>query len=791
MLLRSVFLLFLSMLVQFELQAQTLFSISGKITDASKNPLPGVGISIHELGRGTQTDGVGNFSIAKLKPGKYHLHFVLLGYRAAELDVLLGNADAQISMLLEPASIELNNVTVEESMLKQSQREQSQSLSVVDRNSMLKNGNASLMRTLENVPGVSSISTGMGVSKPVIRGLSFNRVVVAENGIKQEGQQWGADHGLEIDQFSVERIEIIKGPASLLYGSDGLGGVFNIRPAPAPELNSTEAAVQSMYRSVNDFGGVSAMFAINRNNYFTRVRISAQDFADYRVPADSFIYNSYVLPIVNNRLKNTAGRENALQWMIGTTKSWGASSLTFSYFDQKSGFFSGAHGIPRGYQLSDDTLRRDIDLPYQHVRHAKVISNSSFLLGKSWLELDLGFQNNHRSEYSYPHLHGKGPQPDGTLELDFMLQTYSLNSRLHIPQGEKRRWVLGANATHQRNAIGGFNFLIPNFSGNQAGAFAFFKKDGNTVLLNAGLRFDYAQLNTERAFRAIYLDSLTIAGYEQASPQLDRYFANFSGSTGLSWFPSENLNIKYNIGSAYRIPTAPELTSNGVHHGTFRHELGDSTLTSERSLQNDLLIRYSNQHIEVNFSPYINYFSDFIFLEPQAKFSPLPEAGILYQYNQANALHYGAEFQGDVHFTEQLHVGLSAQYTRGWNIETQYYLPFMPPFQARFDAEYEWEKWGHFAKDVFFGTQVQFAAAQNEVARNEKATSGFALLHLSFGMDFNIGKTPLKLVGNIQNVFDTAYFVHLNRYRQLNLPEAGRNFMLTLLVPFKSSKTDN
>jgi len=789
MLLRLAILLFFSTALQNQAFAQSLQNIAGKITDASNNPLPGVGISIHELARGTQSDASGNFSIGKLKPGKYHLHFVLLGYRAKEMDVWLDNADTQISITLEPASIELNNVTIEESMLKQSQREQSQALTVVDRSAMLKNGNASLMRTLENVPGVSSISTGMGVSKPVIRGLSFNRVVVAENGIKQEGQQWGADHGLEIDQFSVERIEIIKGPASLLYGSDGLGGVLNIRPAPAPELNSTEAAVQTMYRSVNDFGGVSAMIATNRNNLFTRLRISAQNFADYRVPADSFIYNSYVLPIVNRRLKNTAGRENAVQWMLGTTKSWGVTSLTFSYFDQKSGFFSGAHGIPRGYQLTDDTLKRDIDLPYQYVRHAKIISNSSFLLGKSWLELDLGYQNNRRSEYSFPHLHGKGPQPTGTLELDFLLQTYSLNSRLHVPQGEKRRWVLGANATHQRNAIGGFNFLIPNFTGNQAGAFAFFKQDGKNLLLNAGLRFDYAQLNTERAFRAIYADSVTITGYEQASPQLERYFANFSGSTGLSWFPTNNLNIKYNIGSAYRIPTAPELTSNGVHHGTFRHELGDSTLNSERSLQNDLLIRYSNQHVELNFSPYINFFNDFIFLEPQAKFSPLPEAGILYQYNQADALHYGAELQGDVHFTEHLHVGVTAQYTRGWNLETQYYLPFMPPLQARVDAEYEWEKWGHFAKDVFFGAQIQLAAAQNEVARNEKATNGFALLNLSFGMDVNIGKNSIKLVGNIQNVFDTAYFAHLNRYRQLNLPEAGRNFMLTLLVPLKTSKS--
>jgi iron complex outermembrane receptor protein len=791
MLARSYFLFFFALLLHFSLEAQQKLCISGRLIDASGNSLPGVGISIHELSRGAQSDATGFFNILGLKPGKYHLHFVLLGYRATEMDVLLSDADVALTVVLNLASIELNNVTIEESMLKQSQREQSQSVTVLDRNYMLKNGNASLMRMLENVAGVSSISTGMGVSKPVIRGLSFNRVVVAENGIKQEGQQWGADHGLEIDPNGVERIEIIKGPASLLYGSDGIGGVLNIRPAPAPDLNSTEASIQTNYRSVNDFMGVSGMVALNRNNYFTRIRISAQDFADYRIPADSFIYNSYVLPIVNKRLKNTAGSENALQWMVGTTQAWGVSSLTFSYFDQKSGFFSGSHGIPRSYQLNDDTLNRDIDLPYQRVRHAKLISNSSFLIGKSWLEIDLGYQNNHRSEYSYPHVHGKGPQPSGNLELDFVLQTYSMNSRLHVPRGEKQRWVFGANATQQQNSIGGFNFLIPNFASKQAGAFAFYRRDGRTVLLNVGLRFDYAQLQTERAFRTIYLDSVTISGYEQASPRLERYFSNYSGSAGISWFPAKNLNIKYNVGSAYRIPTAPELTSNGVHHGTFRHELGDSTLSSERSLQNDLLIRYSNKQFELNFSPYINYFHNFIFLEPQPKFSPLPEAGILYQYNQANALHYGAELQSDMHFTEQLHVGLSAQFTRGWNLETHYFLPFIPPLQARLDAEYEWANWAKFLPDVFVGAQMQIAAAQNEVARNEKATPGFTLFHLSMGCTIKLGQTNCKLVGNIQNLFDTAYLAHLNRYRQLNLLEAGRNIMLSLFVPLKSKSTNN
>ena len=768
--------------------AQTLSNISGTITDEQGTPLPAVTVFIHEVSKSTQTNNLGEFKISGIKPGNYHLHLHLIGYQAAEIDLNVATTNEPLKITLQQASIELNNITIEESILKSGQREQSQSMQVVDKEFMLKNGNASLMKILENIPGVSSINTGQGVSKPVIRGMGFNRVVVAENGIKQEGQQWGGDHGLEIDQFSVDRVEVLKGPSSLMYGSDGIGGVVNIRPAPAPELNTTQSALLLTGRSVNDFVGLSGMSSINKNDKFFRARISVQDYADYRVPADSFIYNSYILPIEKQRLKNTAGRERNAQFMLGTSKKWGYSTLTFSVFDQKVGLFSGAHGIPRSYELKHDSTHRDIDLPYQSVQHYKALSNTSLMIGKHWMEIDLGYQFNHRREFSSPHAHGKGPQPQGDVELEFKLQTITSNVRFHFEGSKNLKWVFGINNSSQQNRIGGFSFLIPVYNNFSTGAFAFMRKEvSKKLIFNAGIRYDYGNIRADRYLRAIYADSVTISVYEQASPNINRTFNNASGSTGISWFPAEKLNVKFNFGSGFRMPTAPELTANGIHHGSFRHEMGDSTLTSERGYQSDLLMKYATKKWEISVSPYFNYFDGFIFLDPTPEFSLLPDAGLLYRFNQANAIHYGAEFQSDMHITEHFHFGLSGQYVAGLNLETSYSLPFMPPAQLRSDVEYEWEKWGKRLKDVYIGVQWQGVFDQNDVARNEPETPGFSLINLNFGTGIQVGKQTWKLVLNIQNVFDTKYFAHLNRYRMLNLPEAGRNVMFSVLIPFKST----
>jgi iron complex outermembrane recepter protein len=783
--LRQALIIFILLAFTNCLHAQNLV-LEGRVADTSSHPLEGVSILLHELGKTTVSDANGYFHFDRLKAGNYHLHFYLVGYQSAERSIQLRSGMPVVEVALQQALVELRSAVIEESMTKAVQKEQSQTMDVVESKDMFRQGNSSLVKILEKIPGISSISTGTGVSKPVIRGMGFNRVVVAENGIKQEGQQWGGDHGLEIDQFAVERVEVVKGPSSLLYGSDGLGGVIHIRPAALPARNKLEGAILSTYRSVNNLLGLSAMVSLNKNDHFLRFRVSTQDYGDYRTPADTFLYNSFRLPIVNQRLKNTAGNERNIHLMTGLRRKWGYTTLTFSRFGQHTGLFSGAHGIPRSYQLTDDGDARNIDLPAQKVEHLKLLSNTSLLLHHSWIEIDLGYQQNHRREYSFPHAHGKGPQPSGSLELEFLLRTFSGNVRYHYDQSATSRWVFGINAQQQENQSGGFNFLVPDYRYASMGAFAFLRRSiSETFLLNAGVRYDYGTVATDRFIRPVYADPQTITGYQQLSPQLDRVFGNWSGSSGFSWFPAEKLNVKFNLGSSFRMPSPPELTANGIHHGTFRHEVGDSTLRSERGYQSDLALHYEGRTWFLTITPFFNYFSKFIFLDPTSEFSILPDAGLIYRFNQADALHFGTEFHGDLHLLRSLHLALTGQFVRGLNLESTYSLPFTPPAQLRLDMAYEWEKAGKYFRDLYAGFQLQATARQQLTARNEPETPGFMLLNLDAGTAIRVGEQTWKIAFTVQNVFNTKYFVHLNRYRMLNLPEPGRNFMISLFIPFE------
>jgi iron complex outermembrane receptor protein len=762
------------------------FEIQGKINNAENKSVEGVTVFLHELNRWTSSDANGNFKFDNIKKGSYHLHVHLIGYKSKTLTVKVDNDNIDLKIVMSSSSLELNAVLIEESITKSGQAQQTQPINVVDEEYMLKNANSSFVKILESIPGVSSINTGMGISKPVIRGLGFNRVVVAQNGIKQEGQQWGGDHGLEIDQFNVDRVEVVKGPASLMYGSDGIGGVVNIRPPAFPANNTVVGSALMTYRSMNDFIGTSVMAGINKNNNFFRIRVSSQDYADYKVPASEFTYNNYVLDLYNNRLKNTAGKERNLSVMTGINRKWGYSTITYSYFNQDAGFFAGSHGTPRAYQLFDDGDVRNIDLPYQSVIHQKVVSNSNIIIGHSWLEIDAGYQSNMRREFSVPHAHGFEPVSDSNLEHQFHLQTYSANLRLHSDQSNRSSRVIGVSGNAQKNDIAGFSFLIPDFVSRNAGAFVYQQyKLRDSVFVNAGIRYDYGHVSTNRFMMSIYGPGNEIIGQSQRSPAVDKDFNNVSGSAGISFFPSQSWNIKINVGSSFRLPTAPELTANGIHHGSFRHEMGDSTLSSERGYQFDLTVRHDKKNFTASFTPFFNYFDQFIFLDPTNQFSLLPDANLIYQFNQADALHTGAEFFADLHLTDQFHLSASGQYVFALNLETGYAMPFTPPASGRVEAEYEIGTKLKKLPKFSLGTNVEWATAQNRVARNEPATPGFYLLNFNSLLDLRFGKQKVKLALAIQNILNTKYFVHLNRYRLLNLPEAGRNFMVTIILPFE------
>ena len=779
-------LIFLVGLEPYSALSQTArYTLGGRVYDEeTREPLPGAEVYIHELVKGTITDAEGYFKFVDLKPARYHIHIKFMGYHSLYQYVNLTKDIHEFDFFIVASSLELMEIVIESDPFKTGQVEQSLTTQTISEEFLKKNPGGTLMGSLQLLPGINAITTGVSIAKPVIRGLSFNRVIVTDRGIKQEGQQWGADHGLEIDQFDPEQIEIVKGPASLQHGSDGMGGIIIINNPYLAEEGTLEGQFTGIYKSNNHLIGTSTMLKGNTGGLVYQARFSTQDFGDYKVPADSFYYNGYILPIYNDRLKNTAGKERNISGMLGVKRNWGYSTLTVSNYNQLAGIFPGAVGIPRLYNLEDDGDPRNIDFPRQEINHFKIISNSNILFSGNWLEVNLGYQNNNRREEGEPHAHGFEPVSEDNLALGLKLETYTANLRYNQAINENANRVFGIQYQYQVNNFSGFEFLLPAYIQNSIGGFFHEQRSpGEILTINYGLRFDYTKINIEEHYEPDFsgdpLDSVL------RNPAIDRDFFNFSGGIGFSYFPNHNLNLKLNIGSSYRIPAPNELSVNGVHHGTFRHERGDPNLDAERGWQFDLNFSYHLDRFLFNITPFLNLYRNYIYLKPSAEFSELPGGGQIFQYTQDNAIFLGGELSIDYHVIENIHLELISEYVANYNLDTELPLPFTPPFSTLLGIEYKIPSITNVLGNSFINFGTRFTAAQNRVDRNEKPTDGYILLNFGLGTEFHIKRQQINFLFNIQNLLDTNYMNHLSRYRWLNLPEQGRNISLSLVFPFK------
>ncbi len=768
-------------------------TMKGKVLDAEGNPLPGANVYIHELHRGTISNQEGYYEITELNSGVYHVHVTFVGYAATSKTIKIDDSVENVNFTLNESSLEMAEVIIESNPFKSGPVEQSMTIETIDKEELQRKSGGTLISSMQNIPGINAINTGVGIAKPVIRGLSFNRVVVTDRGIKQEGQQWGSDHGLEIDQFDPQRVEIIKGPASLVYGSDAMGGVISIKPPSLPDEATLNGSFFSTYKTNNQLKATSTMLEGKKKGKVFRARLSTQDFNDYMVPADTFKYLTYEYRIYNNRLKNTAGRERNFSLMGGLAGNKGYSTITVSNFNQVSGLFAGAIGKPGEYNSSPDGSYSNIDLPRQITQHFKIISNTNLQFGSNWLEIDIGYQRNLRREESFPHAHGRAPSPEGNLALELTLNTFSGNFNFHQNRYDNLKSVYGFQFQMQDNNKGGFEHLIPAYTSGSLGIYNYHELNLNRQMtLSGGLRFDYGNIQANKFLEPDYITE-DVAGTITRNLGFNQEFFNFSGAAGLSWYPSREFNLKLNLGSSFRMPTVAELAINGVHHGTFRHEVGDSTHVSERGYQADLNLTYKKRNFIFGVTPYFNFFSNYIYLGPSGSFFvqnvdgkkySLPEGGQVYRYFQDDAFFTGGEVFAEYHIWDELHLKVAGEYVYNYNFIKHRPLPFTPPLSVLGEIMYEKDLKQKFVNNFYFGFDVKYFAAQNRVFQNEEPTPGYTLTNWMSGMSFNVGKQEFILKASVQNLFNISYLNHLSRYRLLNIPEQGRNIIFSLEVPF-------
>ena len=615
-------------------------------------------------------------------------------------------------------------------------REVAAPISVIEPIDLQARASTNIIGAIAREPGVSQITTGGAISKPVIRGLGYNRVVVVNDGIRQEGQQWGDEHGIEIDGASVHSVEILKGPASLMYGSDAMAGVLIFRPAPVAPMGTVRGSISTEYQTNNGLFDYSLNASGNQKGLVWDVRFSDKYAHAYR--------NS-----VNHWVANSGFSERAASGMIGLNRKWGYSRLKLSYYHLTPGIIEGEEEGPIGYKPG---------LPFQHVYHYKAVLDNTFRIGEGRLKALVGWQMNRRQEFE---------ESADEYGLYFLLNTLNYDIKYQRDAQAGWKYAVGVNGMLQSSENKGEEYLIPDYRLFDAGLFGTASKELGSWVLSGGLRADVRLLH-----------SLPL---EERFADFSRTFPGVSGSLGAVRSFGDNVHLRINLSRGFRAPNLSELASNGEHEGTLRYEIGNQNLKPEYSLQGDLGLDFSSKYVSGQFALFANRIDNYIFLSKTAEGNPP-----VFTYTSGNARLFGLEAQVDIHPIHSLHLGSTFSYVNGKQIGGTW-LPMIPAPRLVTECKYEFSHGGHLFNNAFVAIELDWNARQDHfyaVDGTETATPAYALLNMSAGTDIVIkGKKRASVYLLADNLTDAAWQSHLSRLKEVGIYNMGRNFTVKLLVP--------
>ena len=640
---------------------------------------------------------------------------------------------------------------------------------IVDRNSLRMTPATNIVDAVAKLPGVSQVSTGSGISKPVIRGLGYNRVVVVADGVRQEGQQWGDEHGVEIDGNAVSSVEVLKGPASLLYGSDALAGVLKLNTDPVVPLGKMRLNVNSEYHTNSGLVNYSFNFGGNKQGLSWNIRYGDKFAHAYKTPIDGYV-------------PNTQFRERALSGMLGVNKAWGHTRLIGSSFHLTPSIAEGERDPLTGKleQPYADAKTYHHGLPYQQVYHYKAVLDNAFYLGEGRLNAVLAYQQNRRQEFEEPDEYG------------LYLKLHTVNYNVHYVTrrlGEDWRITSGVSGMWQRSLNQGDEFLIPDYSLFDFGAFITTTANVGSWALNGGMRFDNRHLNS----RELMDDG------EMRFQAFKRNFSGFTASVGAVWHATEHLDLRANAARGFRAPNISELASNGVHEGSLRYEVGNRDLKPEFSLQFDLGAELTTPWLDAQLSLFSNRIDNYIFIHRTGEV--IDEGFMTYRYDSGDAQLLGGEFAVDIHPWHFLHLGTSFAMVNAVQLhqpEETKYLPFTPAPRWQSDIKWEVLHDGRVLNNAFISLGVDYNFKQDHYYRadnTETATPAYCLLNAAIGTDIMYRGhrvACLSIMGT--NLTNKAYQSHLSRlkYADVNpvtgrqgVLNMGRNIIFKLTIPLE------
>ena len=628
-------------------------------------------------------------------------------------------------------------------------------ISVISGKELRQTTSTNIIDAIAKQPGVAQITTGSGISKPIIRGLGYNRIIVMNEGVRQEGQQWGDEHGIEIDPQDVNSVEILKGPASLMYGSDAMAGVLILHSAPIPQEDEIKANVSTEYQTNNGLFDYSVNVAGNKNGFVWDARFSDKYAHAYKNKYDGYVPGS--------QFSERAGR-----LMLGLYKQWGHSRLTWTTFHQTPSIVEGERDKETGVLecVSKDVKTYGKALPFQQIKHYKAVWDNSFNLSKGFLKTIIGYQQNCRQEFE---------ESADEYELFFKLHTVTYDVRYLTEEFEGWKIASGINGMWQQSLNLGEEMLIPAYRLFDIGGYATVSKSFDAMTLNGGLRYDHRHIDFNK-----------------------RNFSGVTGSIGAVWNVCQHTNIRMNVARGFRAPNMSELGSDGVHEGTVRYEIGNPDLKPEYSWQADLGVDFSSKFISAQAALFANRIENYVFAQRIPRV--IEEDYLTYQYTQGDARLWGLEAGFDLHPIHSIHFENTFSYVNAQQLhstdETKY-LPMTPAPRWTSELKYELTHHGHNTlNNAFVALGVECNLAQNHYYKQddtETRTPSYTLLSLSAGTDIMLKKKKIAEVYiTADNLLNRAYQNHLSRLKYCDINPVtnrqgiynmGRNVVFKVIVP--------
>lgn len=765
------FILLAVLLAPFYSQAQDNcnLSIKGRVLDADTNlPLSNSTIYLEQGNLETQSDEHGFFTFDKLCPGNYTLRISTLGFKSQEYKVRIPQNNTSINILLEHEGIVLHDVEV---IGHQTTIRSTATATTIKNSDLVESKGSVLAEILQNIAGVTMMQTGATIAKPVINGMHSNRVLMVNNGIKQEGQQWGSEHAPEIDPFIASHITVIKGAESVRYGAEAIGGVILVEPAPLPINKALSGNVDLIGSSNGRTGTASAM-----------LEGSIKNIAGLSWRVQGTLKQGGNLQAADYYLDNTGIKEKNFSAALSYNSRIAYIEAYYSHFNTDLGIFKGAHigslqdleaAIKNGRPFDDGEFTYQIGVPRQAVMHdlAKLKIHKDLNNGAQ-LDLQYGFQRNARQEFDI-----RRGDRSAIPALHLILDSHSLDFTYDKINPKSLRTVLGLNATAiVNNSVPGTQAtpLIPNYDSFSLGGFIIERLVRDTYELEAGIRYDYKNLDA-----AGYRNQVWYGGKHE--------YHNVSGSLGAVWKPKHHWDLRSNIGLSWRPPTVNELYSSGLHHGSASIEIGNDQLKSEQGYKwiNTFHLQEENFNIEI--SAYAHYLNHYIYLHPTGEIQEsLRGAFPVFDYKQTDALFLGTDVSASYRFPYGFEYSLKGSILRADDTKSKQDLPMIPSDRLENRIRYAMPVNNNKISDSFL--QVEYVTVFKQSRYNQEtdfapAPPTYGLLNISGGIKLIMNSQSIGLNISANNLLNVSYKEYMNRYRYY-AHDIGRNITLRLSYNF-------